>query len=89
MPGPTITFGFILATLYAAVFHIVAGGDVRRLALFMLAAWAGFVLGQMMAVSLGLGILLIGEIHVGPASLGALAALLLVHLLSRPPGRPG
>lgn len=83
MPGPTITFGFMLATLYAALCHALVGGDVRRLALFMLASWSGFGLGQMMANSLNLGILLIGEVHVGPASLCAVAALLLSYLLTR------
>ncbi|MCY4526606.1 MAG: hypothetical protein OXB89_08345 [Anaerolineaceae bacterium] len=88
MPGPVFTFGFILATLHGAIFHIVVGGDVRRLALFMLAAWAGFALGQLMAISLDLSVLLVGEIHLGPASLCALVALVLVHLLTRSQSRP-
>lgn len=88
MPGPVFTFAFILATLQGAVFHIVVGGDVRRLALFMLAAWSGFGLGQMMAISLDLNFLLIGEIHLGPASLCALVALVLAHLLSASQNRP-
>ncbi len=88
MPGPVLTFGFILATLHGAVFHIIVGGDVRRLALFMLAAWSGFALGQMMATSLDLKFLLIGEIHMGPASLCSLAALILAHLLSGSQSRP-
>ncbi|MCY3945564.1 MAG: hypothetical protein OXF44_04685 [Anaerolineaceae bacterium] len=88
MPGPVLTFGFILATLHGAVFHIIVGGDVRRLALFMLAAWSGFALGQLMAISLDLSVLLIGEIHLGPASLCALVALVLAHLLSGSQGRP-
>ena len=33
MPGPSIVFSFILATLYGAAFHLVSGGDARRLAL--------------------------------------------------------
>ena len=49
LPGPTATFGFILATLYGAGFHFVVGGDVRRLALFLLSAWVGFGLGQLLA----------------------------------------
>ena len=88
MPGPVLTFGFILATLHGAVFHIIVGGDVRRLALFMLAAWSGFALGQLMAISLDLNVLLVGEIHLGPASLSALVALVLAHLLSASHGRP-
>ena len=83
MPGPTITFGFILATLYGAAFHLLAGGDVRRMALFMLAAWSGFALGQLLALTLALSILVVGALHVGPASLCALGSLLLIHLLTR------
>ncbi|MCE2490878.1 MAG: hypothetical protein J4G17_13025 [Anaerolineae bacterium] len=88
MPRPVFTFAFILATLHGAVFHIIVGGDVRRLALFMLAAWSGFALGQMMANSLELRVLLVGEIHLGPASLCALVALVLVHLLTRSQSPP-
>lgn len=83
MPGPAITFGFILATLYGAVFHVVFGGDVRRMALFMLAAWSGFALGQVLSITLALNILVVGSLHVGPASLCALGALLFIHLLTR------
>jgi len=83
VPGPTITFAFILATFYGAAFHVFAGGDVRRMALFMLAAWSGFALGQMLAVTLALDILVVGVLHVGPASLCALGTLLLIHLLTR------
>jgi len=28
MPTPAVTFGFILATIYGAVFHLVVGGDI-------------------------------------------------------------
>ena len=88
MPVPAITFGFILATLYGAAFHALAGGDVRRMALFMLAAWSGFALGQMLANTLALNILVVGVLHVGPASLCAAGALLLIHLLTRSPRSP-
>ncbi len=83
MPGPTITFGFILATLYGAAFHLLSGGDVRRMALYMLAAWSGFALGQMLAITLALNILVVGALHVGPASLCSLGSLLFIHLLTR------
>ena len=77
----------MLATLLAAIFHVIFGGDVRRMARFMLAAWFGFAMGQMIATTLALNILKIGSLHVGPASLCALGALFLVHLLSRAPGQ--
>src|SRR5262249_27041139 len=42
MPSPSVTFGFILATLYGALFHLVLGGNARQLALYLLAGWLGF-----------------------------------------------
>jgi hypothetical protein len=42
MTVPTAVFGFIVATLFGAGFHLAFGGDMRRLALLLLAGWLGF-----------------------------------------------
>jgi ABC-type antimicrobial peptide transport system permease subunit len=82
MPGPNFTFAFIVATLWGAVFHVVVGGDARRLTLFLLAGWIGFLLGQMTGNSLGVQFFTIGELHIVPASIGALIALLIAYIIS-------
>ena len=82
MPGPTATFGFILATLYGAGFHFVVGGDVRRLALFLLSAWVGFALGQLLGVTFMIDILNIGTLRIVAATIGAFVALLVAHFLT-------
>lgn len=82
MPGPTATFGFILATLYGAGFHFFVGGDVRRLALFLLSAWVGFTLGQLLGVMFMIEILNIGTLRIVTATLGALIALVAAHILT-------
>ncbi len=82
MPGPTATFGFILATLYGASFHIFVGGDVRRLALFLLSAWVGFMLGQLLGVMFTINILNIGTLRIVTATLGTLIALVAAHILT-------
>lgn len=84
MPGPTATFGFILATLYGAGFHFVTGGDVRRLALFLLSAWIGFALGHWLGVVLRIDILNIGTLRLVTATIGALVALIVAHFLTQP-----
>lgn len=88
MPGPTATFGFILATLCGAAFHLVVGGDARRLALFLLAGWVGFLLGHVLGGILGISILTIGMLRVFPALLGALVALVVAQFLTRKRTRP-
>jgi uncharacterized membrane protein YjjP (DUF1212 family) len=87
VPGPSITLGFILATLFGAVFHLIFGGDARRLALFLLAGWIGFGLGHMLGVIFSINILNIGTLRMVAASIGALTALAVAYVLTS--NRPG
>jgi hypothetical protein len=82
MPSPSIALGFILATLYGAAFHLIVGGDARRLAFFLLAGWLGFTLGQVAGVVLGVTIFSIGPLHTFSATLGAVLALSVARLLT-------
>ena len=82
MFGPTTVFGFILATLFGAGFHLLVGGDARRLALFLLAGWVGFGLGQLIGVMFSVNIFNIGTLHIASAGLGAVLALGSTHLLT-------
>lgn len=82
MPAPGTTFGFILATLFGAGYHLIVGGDIRRLALFLLSAWVGFGLGHMLGVTFGINFLSIGTLRVLAASIGALVALAVAHVLT-------
>ncbi len=82
MPSPSVIFGFILATLYGAVFHIFLGGDARRLALFLLAGWLGFTLGHIFGLIFDVNMLNIGPLRTFSATLGAWLALLVARFLT-------
>jgi uncharacterized membrane protein YeaQ/YmgE (transglycosylase-associated protein family) len=82
VPGPTLTFAFILATLLGAAFHLIVGGDARRLALFLLAGWVGFGVGHVVGIALKVDLFDIGTLHVFPATLGALLALVVALLMT-------
>ena len=82
MFGPTTIFGFILATLFGAGFHIIVGGDARRLALFLLAGWVGFGLGHLLGVMFSINIFNIGTLHIATAVMGTIMALVSAHLLT-------
>jgi uncharacterized membrane protein YeaQ/YmgE (transglycosylase-associated protein family) len=85
-----MTLGFILATLAGALFHLIVGGDARRLALFLLAAWVGFGLGHVLGGFLGIDVMNVGSLRVVAATAGALVALVAAHVLTlkRMAGRP-
>ncbi len=87
MPSPSVVFSFVVATLYGAAFHLVSGGDARRLALFLLAAWLGFGLGHAVGDSFGVTLLDIGPLHMLPATVGAWLALVVARVLTRQPTR--
>jgi putative flippase GtrA len=82
LPSPILTFSFILATLYGAAFHVILGGDARRLVLFLLSSWGGFALGQFVGVTFGIDLFAIGALRVVAASAGAILALLAVSFLT-------
>jgi hypothetical protein len=82
MPGPSVTLGFILATLYGATFHVLVGGRVRQLALYLMASWLGFSLGHIFGIIFSVNILNIGPLRTGAATLGACLALIAARLLA-------
>lgn len=77
--SPALLLSALLSTAYGAVFHLWRGGDVRRLMVFVVAAWIGFGVGQLLGALIGWPAGRIGEVHVVLASIGSLAALLVVN----------
>lgn len=81
MTTPGLFLGFILATLFGAIFHLIVGGDARRLALYLLAGWLGFIVGQVLGTALGISAFQIGPLKTVAASVGSLIALLAAYIL--------
>jgi uncharacterized membrane protein YjjP (DUF1212 family) len=86
VPSPSLTLSFILATLCGSAFHFLTGGDVRRLAFFLIAGWLGFALGQAFGVAFGVNVFDIGVLHTFAAIFGSLLALFAARILT---GRRG
>jgi hypothetical protein len=82
LPGPTLTFGFIVATLFGAGFHLILGGDVRRLAIFLVAGWLGFAMGHLAGVSLEVRFMNVGVLRLLPACCGALIVLIFAQAIT-------
>lgn len=82
MPDPTFVFSFIVATLLGAIYHLIVGGDARRLALFLLVGWVGFAVGHIAGSVLDIRIFDIGRLHIVPSVIGALFALIIATVMN-------
>lgn len=72
-----LILGFLVATAYAAVFHLLIGGPIKRLFVYLVAAWAGFAVGQFAGTMLNMNLLKLGTLHLLAASVGAWLAILV------------
>lgn len=72
-----LILGFLVASAYAALFHLIIGGPIRRLLLYLIAAWLGFAVGQFAGSLVSMDLFKVGTLHLLTASVGAWFALLL------------
>jgi hypothetical protein len=82
MTLPTLLLAFTLSTLFGAGFHLWQGGSARRLALYLLTGWLGFILGHLIGDALGITMLKVGALNVLSATLGSLLALFTARWLA-------
>ena len=82
MPMPTILFGVLLSTLYGGLYHLIRGGPVRKLLLFLVLAWAGFWLGDFLGWFLGWTFASVGVLNAGAGTVLAFVFMGLGDLAS-------
>lgn len=76
--------GALIATLYGGVFHLIRGGGLGHLLLYLALAWLGFWSGHFIAAQFGWTFLSLGSIHLGLATIMALFLLILGAWISPP-----
>lgn len=72
----SIVLGFLLSTAFAALFHLLIGGPIRRLILYILFSWIGFTIGHFLGEMLQLDWFKLGPLYLFSASIGSWIALL-------------
>jgi hypothetical protein len=82
MTLPALLFGFLIASLYGAVFHLWRGGSLGRLLLYQFLSQLGFWIGHALGKRWGWNFFSLGPLWLGTATLGAIAWLALGHWLS-------
>jgi len=77
MTVPSLIVGFVLASLYGALFHLVRGGGLGRLILYLALSWLGFALGHMIGSWSGWLLFPVGPLDFGTATIGSIILLAL------------
>ena len=83
MTIPSLIFGFLIASLYGALYHLIRGGRLGQLFLYLLLGWLGFALGHLTGIWQGLVLVPVGQLNLGMSTLGSLLFLLMGDWLSR------
>ncbi len=83
MTLPSILFGLLIALLIGAIFHLLRGGRLGRLALYLILSLVGFAAGHFLGEWRGWIFFQIGPLDVGMAIVGSLVFLGLGDWLSR------
>ena len=71
----SLVLALLLATAYGALFHFLIGGPTRRLLMYILVAWLGFIAGHFVGQVLNVDFLKLGPLYLFSASAGAWIAL--------------
>jgi hypothetical protein len=79
--SPAFLVGSTLATLWAALFHLLFGKKLVDLILYWFVGLVAFAVGQAMADVLGLQWLLVGEIHIAEGTLACWIGMLVARWL--------
>ncbi len=84
MTTQSLLFGWLIATACGLAYHLVRGGRLRRLALYVTAAWVAFFLGHWIGGALGWTSLRIGPLNLLPALTGTVLGLIASDILLGP-----
>ncbi|HKY83595.1 MAG TPA: hypothetical protein VJ160_02080 [Anaerolineales bacterium] len=86
MSLPSAYLGFLIASLLGFAFHVVRGGTLGRLLLYMVTAWIAFFLGHAVASLMGWGTGRLGSLNLLPAVVATIIGLAAASLLVGPRG---
>jgi hypothetical protein len=82
MTIPALIIGVVISTLYGAVFHLLRGGSLGRLILYIMLSWLGFWIGNSIGEQMGWIFWSMGPLRLGMATLGSVVFLGVGYWLS-------
>jgi hypothetical protein len=83
MTIPSLVFALLIASLYGALYHLIRGGGLGRLLLFLIFGWAGFAAGHLVGIWRDWILIPLGELNLGMSTIGSLVFLVVGDWVSR------
>jgi hypothetical protein len=83
MTIPSLVFALLISSLYGALYHLIRGGGLGRLLMFLIFGWAGFAAGHLVGIWRNWILIPLGELNLGMSTLGSLIFLLGGDWISR------
>lgn len=84
MTLPGVFLGFLIATACGLAFHLVRGGSLPRLGLYVFTAWVCFAVGQLVSQWLDWTAWRMGSLNLFPALLATIIGLVASAVLAGP-----
>jgi len=83
MTIPSLIFAFLIASLLGFLYHLIRGGGLGRILLFLIFGWLGFAVGHLVGIWQGWVLMPVGELNLGMSILGSLIFLVGGDWISR------
>ena len=83
MPIPTLLVALLFVLLYGSIYHLLRGGGIGHLLLYLGLSALGFGGGHLISLWLRWDFMPIGQINLGISSIGSLIILVVGDWLSR------
>lgn len=81
-PTPQFVFALLLATLVGATYHLIVGGNLRRLVISISGGWFGFLIGQLISLTTQNNAFMVGQISLLYALTGSVLSIVMIHFIS-------
>ena len=88
MSLPGVLYGFLIASAVGLAFHLVRGGNLTRLVVYLVTAWISFALGDTVGGWIGLHVWRFGSLNVFAGLVGTLFGLATAAFLAGPDQPP-
>lgn len=88
MTLPGIMLGLLVSSGLSLVFHLLRGGAIGRLLLYLVAGWFSFFLGHLVGEWIDLRLLRVGPLNMFPAVLASMVGLFAASILAGPKAPP-
>jgi hypothetical protein len=82
--APSFFLGTLIAVSCGLLFHLIRGGGLARMGLFVITAWISFFVGNFVGVWISLDFIRVGTLHLFPALLATLVGLITANVLAGP-----